>query len=170
MEECDLFATNDENETVFSLACENGSIEIMEHLFNTICERHGDEKGMEVLNTPDEYEQTLLFLSSEKGDVPTVRWLMKHEGIDLKACNECGDTPLHAAAQACSLEVMSAILDAPWVPKSNKKGYISAINKDGETCLDIAEMAEHFEMVEVSFLLYIVLSTPLPNEKNIYSK
>ncbi|KAJ1482376.1 ankyrin repeat-containing domain protein [Baffinella frigidus] len=93
------------------------------------------------ISTPDEDENTLLHKFD--GDVPKFEWLLEM-GITMESRNIDGNTPLHSLAgsnEMGCIRCMQLLLNA-WVSTNT-------LNYDGFTARQVAELANHHEVVEL---------------------
>jgi ankyrin repeat protein len=85
--------------------------------------------------------QMTLLEATQKGDVESVRRLLRAEGVDVEAKNTDGDTALLVAARGGTAAVVELLLAADASPE--------AANTAGDTPLLVAAKAGHLRIVEM---------------------
>lgn len=72
--------------------------------------KHGVIKS---INEPDSTKNNALHYAIKNGNINAVNILLAQNNIDVNAKGEDGKTPIHLAAQACSFEILTRLLNDP---------------------------------------------------------
>lgn len=125
---------NKNSSTALSLACMEGRLSIVEALLD-------DKWGRKSINTIDATRSSPLMLACKHNHPMIVHLLISKGAFVNNAADGIGATPLHAACDVGSVEIVSALLDA----KANAR----ATKLNGSTPLHIAARHGHVDVTRL---------------------
>ncbi len=155
-EDINLTAVDVDNWTALHFASRHGHLDILKFIRKVVIERLGKDAFVKMLNTPNKYGQTSLYIAAAKNKPKAVEFLMALEECDHKIASKApytdGYTPLHIAANGGKLEAVKSLLEASRFSKDEKlkMEYLEMKTKYGSKAIDLARKERKLEVVEVS--------------------